>query len=309
MSKWLDGRVAVVTGSGRGIGAEIAKAYAAHGAAVVVNDLGSSGSGEGSDTTPAQEIVDGIRAAGGTAIADYTDISDHEASAAMVENAIKEFGDLHVLVNTAGILRDKMIFNLDEADWDKVIAVHLKGHYNTIKPAARYWREKRDEAGHYRIINFTSISGLHGSAGQPNYASAKMGIVGLTYSCANALRRYGVTTNAISPGAPSRLTDTVPDERREGSPEIQSGPQHLAPVLTYLASERSHWLNGRVVGARGGQVELYNIPEPIRVLATEDMWDLELLAGQMEQFFLGPAQQQLVAPWFSDPGQVAASGH
>ncbi|OHV58648.1 short-chain dehydrogenase [Pseudofrankia sp. BMG5.36] len=291
-------RVAVVTGAGRGIGATIAATYAREGAAVVVNDLGGTGDGKGSDTTPAEEVVSKIAAEGGTAIADYTDITDHAAAAAMIQRAIDEYGRLDILVNVAGILRDKMIFNLVEEDWDAVIAVHLKGHYNTIKPAASHWRGQRDENAHNRIINFTSISGLHGSAGQPNYAAAKMGIVGLTYSCANALRRYGVTTNAISPGAASRLVATIPAGRNP-EPDNGPGPEHLGPIATYLASERSGWLNGRVVGARGPSVELYNIPEPIRVVSTHDFWDMETLAGLVETNFRAPAKQPLTPPWFA----------
>lgn len=297
MGDWLKDRVAVVTGAGRGIGAEIATMYAREGAAVVVNDLGGAGDGTGGDTAPAEEVVGEIRAAGGTAIADYTNVADHAAAEAMIHRAIEEYGRLDILVNVAGILRDKMIFNLEEKDWDAVIAVHLKGHYNTIKPAAKYWRDKRDENAHNRIINFTSISGLHGSAGQPNYAAAKMGIVGLTYSCANALRRYGVTTNAISPGAASRLIATVPDEQMHEAPP---GPEHIAPVATYLASERSSWLNGRVVGARGPLVELYNIPEPIRVVSTHGLWDMDTLAGLVETNFRAPAKLPLVPPAFAE---------
>ncbi|MGQ4599061.1 SDR family NAD(P)-dependent oxidoreductase [Nocardia sp. R6R-6] len=297
MGEWLKDRVAVVTGAGRGIGAEIAKMYAREGAAVVVNDLGVAGDGTGSDTTPAASIVEEIRAAGGTANVDYTNVADHAAAEAMIRSAIEQYGRLDILVNVAGILRDKMIFNLDEADWDAVIAVHLKGHYNTIKPAARYWRSQRDENAQNRIINFTSISGLHGSAGQPNYAAAKMGIVGLTYSCANALRRYGVTTNAISPGAASRLIDTVPDEHMHAGPP---GPEHIAPIATYLASERSSWLNGRVVGARGPLVELYNIPEPIRVVSTHGSWDMDDLSELVEVNFRAPAKLPLVPPAFAD---------
>ena len=302
MSEWLKDRVAVVTGAGRGIGAAIATMYAREGAAVLVNDLGGSGAGEGSDTTPAEEVVEGIKAAGGTAIADYTDVTSHEAAAAMVSRTVEEFGGLDILVNTAGILRDKMVFNLEERDWDAVIAVHLKGHYNTIKPAAQYWRQNRDEKGRNRIINFTSISGLHGSAGQPNYAAAKMGILGLTYSCANALVRYGVTTNAISPVAASRLVATIPSERVHGSggADDTPGPEHLGPIATYLASTRSGWLNGRVVGARGSEVQLYNIPEPIRSVATQGSWDMDVLAGLVETHFRAPAKAPLVPPWFAE---------
>lgn len=298
MSDWLKDRVAIVTGAGRGIGAAIATMYAQEGAAVLVNDLGGSGAGEGSDSTPAEEVVRAITEAGGTAVADYTDISDHQASAAMVNRAVEEFGGLDILVNVAGILRDKMIFNLEEGDWDAVVDVHLKGHYNTIKPAAQFWRGKRDENAQNRIINFTSISALHGSAGQPNYAAAKMGVVGLTYSCANALRRYGVTTNAISPGAASRLVATASAEP-DGADAVP-GPEHLGPIATYLASTRSGWLNGRVVGARGTEVQLYNIPDPIRAVATEGFWEMETLADLVETHFRAPAAAPLVPPWFAD---------
>ncbi|MGY4098780.1 SDR family NAD(P)-dependent oxidoreductase [Nocardia sp. R16R-3T] len=297
MGEWLKDRVAVVTGAGRGIGAEIAKMYAREGAAVVVNDLGVAGDGTGSDTTPAAGVVKEIQDAGGTAMVDYTNVADHAESEAMIRSAIEQYGRLDILVNVAGILRDKMIFNLDEQDWDAVIAVHLKGHYNTIKPAAQYWRSQRDANAQNRIINFTSISGLHGSAGQPNYAAAKMGIVGLTYSCANALRRYGVTTNAISPGAASRLIDTVPDAHMHAGPP---GPEHIAPIATYLASERSSWLNGRVVGARGPLVELYNIPEPIRVVSTHGSWDMDQLSELVEVNFRAPAKLPLIPPAFAD---------
>lgn len=298
MGDSLKGRVAVVTGGGRGIGAEIAALFGAEGAAVLVNDLGSAGDGTGADSAPAQQVADLIAESGGTAIADGTDVTDHQATAAMIERAISEFGGLDILVNTAGILRDKMIFNLAEQDWDAVVAVHLKGHYNTIKPAAQYWRSLRNEHANHRIINFTSVSGLHGSAGQPNYAAAKMGVVGLTYSCANALRRYGVTTNAILPGAASRLVATVPTERRHEANRAP-GPEHIAPIAAYLASTRSGWLNGRVVGARGPSVELYNIPEPIRVVATDGQWRLDTLADLVETHFRAPAKQPLTPPWFA----------
>lgn len=299
MADWLKDRVAVVTGGGRGIGAAIAEMYAREGAAVLVNDLGGSGDGVGSATAPADEVSRRINEAGGTALPDYTDVADHEAAAAMVERAVSEFGRLDVLVNVAGILRDKMIFNLEERDWDAVIAVHLKGHYNAIKPAARYWRARRDENAQNRIINFTSVSGLHGSAGQPNYAAAKMGIVGLTYSCANALKRYGVTTNAISPGAASRLIASIPDERKNDSAIKVPGPENIAPIATYLASERSGWLNGRVVGARGSLVELYNIPEPIRVVSSAGFWQMDTLAELVETHFRAPAKLPLIPPDFA----------
>ncbi len=206
----LEGRVAIVTGAGRGIGASVAKMMAAEGAKVVVNDLGVDIDGSGGATGPADEVVEEIRSAGGEAVANGASVADHEAAEALIGTAIETYGKLDVLVNVAGILRDRMVFNLAEEDWDAVIDVHLKGTYNTSKFAAIYWRQARE--GNYRLINFTSGSGLHGAPGQPNYAAAKMGIVGFTYSCANALTRYGVTSNAISPGAATRMTGTIPQE-------------------------------------------------------------------------------------------------
>ena len=210
----LDSRVAIVTGSGRGIGRSVALLLAKQGASVVVNDLGAALDGSGTDTGPAEQVVEEITGAGGKAIANGADISDHAAAEDLVKSAISEFGRLDILVNVAGILRDRMIFNMTAEEWDAVIRVHLRGTFNTSKFAAAHWRGIRDEAANNRIINFTSVSGLHGAPGQPNYAAAKMGIVGLTYSLANSLGRYGATANAISPGAATRMTDSVPDERR-----------------------------------------------------------------------------------------------
>jgi len=270
----LSGRVAVVTGAGRGIGAGIARLLAQEGAAVVVNDLGASGDGVGADLTPAQEVVAQINAAGGKALVNGADVGDHEAAREMIASAVSEFGRLDILVNTAGILRDRMVFNMPEEDWDAVIRVHLKGHFNTIKAAAAHWRAQRDDAADNRIINFTSISGLHGAPSQPNYAAAKMGIVGLTMSCANALTRYGVTTNAISPGANTRLSETVPPDQRQMSEEDWAAmtPDRVAPVVAYIARPESRWLNGRVVDVRTNRVALYNIPEQVRVLESAQPW-------------------------------------
>jgi NAD(P)-dependent dehydrogenase (short-subunit alcohol dehydrogenase family) len=193
-----------------------------------------------------------------------------------------------VLVNVAGILRDRMVFNMSEQEWDDVIRVHLKGTFNTTKFAAAHWRSIRDPQGQNRIINFTSVSGLHGAPGQPNYAAAKMGIVGLTYSCANALRAYGVTTNAISPGAATRMTDSVPTERRRTRVSADEwSPDNVAPIVAYLASEQSGWINGRIVHSSGYEIALYSNPEPeIRLIGTGP-WDADSLASQVERSF-GP---------------------
>ncbi len=285
----LDGRVAIVTGAGRGIGRSVATLLAEQGAAVLVNDLGSAVDGSGADSGPAGEVVAEITAAGGQAAANGADVSDHAAADKLVGSAIERFGRLDVLVNTAGILRDRMVFNMSEQEWDDVIRVHLKGSFNTTKFAAAHWRSLRNPAGQYRIINFTSVSGLHGSPGQPNYAAAKMGIVGLTYSCANALAQYGVTVNAISPAASTRMTDSVPQERRRARTvsDEERSPDNIAPIVAYLASERSGWITGRIVHTGGYEVALYNNPEPvIRIIGTGP-WGLEDLAGEVERSF-GP---------------------
>ena len=285
----LDNRVAIVTGAGRGIGAETAKLFAAQGAKVVVNDLGGNVDGSGADAGPADETVAAIRDAGGQAVANHASVSDYDASESIVKQAVDEFGDLDIVVNTAGILRDRMVFNMTEAEWDAVLDVHLKGHFNLTKYASIHWRTERK--GHYRLINFSSVSGIFGAPGQPNYAAAKMGIVGFTYSCANALGRYGATANAISPGASTRMTDTVPEERRrEGYVEADEvtdirSPANVAIPLVYIASEASDWLNGQIIGASGYDIQLFNKPAVIRQMRGYERWTVEGAAEQMEDIF------------------------
>jgi NAD(P)-dependent dehydrogenase (short-subunit alcohol dehydrogenase family) len=283
----LDGRVVVITGAGRGIGASIARLVASLGARVVVNDLGVELDGSGGDAGPAEQMAKQIKAEGGEAIANGADITDPDAAESLIRTAIDTYGSLDVLVNVAGILRDRMIFNMSEQEWDDVIRVHLKGHFNTIKPAAAWWRDQRNPDGHYRLINFTSVSGLFGAPGQPNYAAAKMGIVGLTYSCANSLGKYGVTANAISPGAATRMTQSVPDDRRRGPArsDDERSPDNVAPIVAYLASVDSDWLTGRVIGASGYDVMLFNNPEPVRQLTATSRWDVDQLAAQVERVF------------------------
>ena len=286
----LDGRVAIVTGAGRGIGRSVALLLAAEGASVVVNDIGAALDGSGGDAGPAQQVAAEIADAGGKAVASLADVSDHGAADGLIATAVEQFGRLDVLVNVAGILRDRMVFTMSEQEWDDVIRVHLKGTFNTTKFAVAHWRSVRDESAQNRIINFTSVSGLHGAPGQPNYAAAKMGIVGLTYSCANALGRYGVTANAISPGAATRMTESVPAERRRAvtATDAERSPDNIAPVVAYLASEQSGWINGQIVSSRGYEVALYNIPQPVITIVGTGPWDVDALAGQMERSF-GPA--------------------
>lgn len=281
----LDGRVCIVTGAGRGIGAAVAKLLAAEGAKVVVNDIGVNLDGTGQDTRPAEQVAEEIRRAGGTAVANFDSVADHRAAEHLIHSTIQEFGQLDVLVNVAGILRDRMVFNMTEEEWDAVIAVHLKGTFNTTKFASQYWHDTR--AGNYRLINFTSGSGLFGAPGQPNYAAAKMGIVGFTYSCARALSKYGVTANAIAPGAATRMTESIPSERqlyRNADPR-ERAPENVAPIVAYLASVESGWLNGRVIGARGYEVTLYTNPEPERQIVSTGPWELDRLFQLVERVF------------------------
>ena len=209
----LDGRIAIVTGSASGIGAAVARGMAAEGASVVVADLGVGLDGSGRDLSGAQDIVDQITRDGGNATLHGVDVSDHQGAEGLIQFAIDTYGGLDVLINAAGILRDRMVFNMSEDDWDSVISVHLKGCFNTTKFASIYWRAQ--QKGNYRLINFTSIAGLNGNPSQPNYAAAKMGIIGFTKSCANGLAKYGATANCISPGAATRMTETIPEEKMQ----------------------------------------------------------------------------------------------
>jgi NAD(P)-dependent dehydrogenase (short-subunit alcohol dehydrogenase family) len=284
----LDGRVAIVTGAGRGIGRSVARLLASEGASVVVNDLGAAVDGSGHDSGPAHDVVAEIAEAGGKAVANGADISVFAAAESLVQTAIEEFGRLDILVNVAGILRDRMVFNMTEQEWDDVIRVHLKGTFNTTRFASAHWRSLRDESAQNRIINFTSVSGLHGAPGQPNYAAAKMGIVGLTWSSARALGKYGVTVNAISPGAATRMTDSVPTDRRRTRPEVDEwSPDNVAPIVAYLASERSGWLTGRIIHSSGYEVSLYSNPEPVVRIVGTGPWQPDALAEQVERSF-GP---------------------
>src|SRR6202140_2581959 len=246
MARHLEGKVAAVTGGGRGIGREVCRALAAQGAAVVVNDLGVSVAGQQETVSPADDVAKEMQAAGGNATASHLDISTPEGGEGLVDQAIKEFGKLDILVNVAGILRDRMIFNMSEQEWDDVIRVHLKGHYCTIKPASAHMRERK----YGRIIKFSSNSAL-GSPGQPNYAAAKAGILGLTFSAANSLQKYGITVNAIMPGAATRMTDTIPEGRLPGTrpaSEAAAGtamdPANVPPIIVFLASDEAAAVNG-----------------------------------------------------------------
>jgi NAD(P)-dependent dehydrogenase (short-subunit alcohol dehydrogenase family) len=277
----LDGKVAAVTGGGRGIGRGICKLMAAHGAAVVVNDLGVTVAGQRETTSPADDVVKEIKAAGGTAVSNHMDIATVEGGEGLVNQAIKEFGKLDILVNVAGILRDRMIFNMSEQEWDDVIRVHLKGHYCTMRPASAHMRERK----YGRIINFSSNSAL-GSPGQPNYAAAKAGILGLTYSSAVGLQKYGITVNAIMPGAATRMTDTIPAGRMPGVTGVTSesaegtprDPANVAPIVVYLASDDAANVTGQCFGAYGYRIQRYTHIVPDKVIYNNGPWDVDKLA-------------------------------
>ncbi len=254
---------------------------AKEGAKVVVNDLGSSVSGEGVDTTPAQQIVNDIKKAGGQALANADNIATVKGGENLIQAAVDSFGRLDILVNCAGILRDRMIFNMTEEEWDAVVAVHLKGHFCTIRPASALMRQQKGG----RIINFSSGSAL-GAPGQPNYAAAKAGILGLTYSCANALAKYDITCNAIMPGAATRMTDTIPanfaqrmglstsSEQAQASP---MDPANVAPIVVFLASDAAQNVTGQCFGASGYRISLYTHMVPEKVIYSEGPWDLDHL--------------------------------
>jgi NAD(P)-dependent dehydrogenase (short-subunit alcohol dehydrogenase family) len=253
MSNLCEGRVAIVTGAGRGIGREHALSLAAHGAKVVVNDLGGATDGSGSDLTPAQQVVEEILGMGGEAVANGDSVSSWEGAQRLVNTAIETFGDLHVVVNNAGILRDRVLVNMTEEEWDAVIDVHLKGTFAPSRWAAAYWREqsKAGKPVSGRIINTTSVSGIYGNPGQTNYGAAKAGIAAFTTIAALELSRYGATVNAVAPVALTRMTEGLgPAPETDEEREMRS-PRWIAPIVTWLASEQSAHVTGRVFEASG----------------------------------------------------------
>jgi NAD(P)-dependent dehydrogenase (short-subunit alcohol dehydrogenase family) len=268
----LDGKVAVVTGGGTGIGRAVSLDLARAGASVVVNDYGVSVDGRDPSSEPANEVVAAIRSAGGQAVASPESVATMAGGRAVVELALREFGDLHIVVCCAGILRERMIFNMSEEEWDAVIAVHLKGHFTVMQPATRHMREKKSGS----IITFTSTAGLEGSPGQPNYSAAKEGIVGLTRSTALAMARYSVRCNAISPTADTRMTQRLPGERRGLA--TATPPEAIGPVATFLASDRAAHITGQIVGVRGTEVTVYAHQAPLRTATSIEPWSPERLA-------------------------------
>ena len=274
----LDGKTAVVTGAGRGIGRGIAIALAKEGAKVVVNDLGAALGGEGTDKSPAQQVVDEIVKAGGQAVPNFGSVSDFGQATDMVEQAVREWGRIDIVVNVAGILRDRMIFNMTEEEWDIVLAVHLKGTFNTIRAASVHMREAK--AG--RIVNMSSVSAL-GSPGQPNYAAGKAGILGLTWSTAHALGKYGVTSNAILPSGATRMIDSTPRGRAvfeqtgkwpsEQAKGTERDPDNVAPLVVFLASDAAAHVNGQAFHSFGYGYTLLAQPQAIRRLEADHRFE------------------------------------
>ncbi len=288
----FDGKVAIVTGAGRGIGRAEALLLAAEGAAVVVNDLGGETTGEGADQRPAQQVVDEIVAGGGQGAANYDDIAQWAGGQALVAQAIDTFGGLDVLVNNAGILRDKMSFNMDEAEWDAVIAVHLKGHFTTSRFAAAYWRQRSKETGAptpAAIVNTASESGLYGNGGQVNYAAAKAGIASMTIVMARELERVGVRVNAIAPVARTRLTEAVAGEfmnQKEGDFD-RFAPENAAAFAVWLASADCEGITGQVFAVGGGKAQLLQGWHPVSQVDATDVWSLDSLTAARDGLLAG----------------------
>lgn len=287
----LDGKVALVTGAGRGLGREEALALAAEGAKVIVNDIGASVSGEGSDASPAAEVVAEIRAAGGTASANGEDISSWDGAGRLVEAAYSTYGSLDIIVNNAGVLRDRMSFNMSEAEFDLVLKVHCKGHFGVAHHACVRWRERAKASGGRtfgRIINTSSEAGLMGTAGNSNYAMAKAAIAALTISLAREMGRYGVTSNFIAPRARTRMTDTMPNHDMFAKPE--SGfdafhPAWPAQLVTFLATEEAGDINGQGFVVWGGQVALVKGWHFVGQIAKDDAFTVSDLIARKDELF------------------------
>jgi NAD(P)-dependent dehydrogenase (short-subunit alcohol dehydrogenase family) len=286
----LDGRVAIITGSGRGIGREHALLFAQEGAKIVVNDLGGAVDGSGDDRTPAQQVVDEIKEMGGEAVANADNVADWEGGQRLIQSAIDAFGDLHILVNNAGILRDRVLVNMTEEEWDSVIHVHLKGHFVPTRWAAAYWREQTKAGKEIKanVINTSSTSGLLGNPGQSNYGAAKAGIASFTEICAQELGRYGVRVNGIAPAARTRMTEGTPGlSDVVGVPDDPAkfdvwNPANISPLVAWLATENLP-VSGRIFFVQGGKVQNFQKWTLTEAIEKHDRWTVAELETEMKK--------------------------
>jgi NAD(P)-dependent dehydrogenase (short-subunit alcohol dehydrogenase family) len=301
----LAGKVAIVTGAGRGIGRAHALALAEAGARVIVNDLGAALSGEGHDDTPAQQVVEEVKAAGGEAEANAENVADFDGAERMVKQAIDQFGRLDILVNNAGILRDRMLVNMTEQEWDSVIAVHLKGHFAPTRHAAAYWRE-RSKAGDEvkgRVINTSSPSGVFGNIGQSNYGAAKAGIAGFTLIAAQELHRYGVTVNCLAPNARTRMTEDTFDMGAPAEGFDPLDPSNMSPLVVALSADDAQNITGQVFHVWGGAINALQGWSAGELFSTNEKWNADSLLGELlDRFPSGTAPAGMIA------GMQAAGG-
>jgi NAD(P)-dependent dehydrogenase (short-subunit alcohol dehydrogenase family) len=301
----LAGKVAIVTGAGRGIGRAHALALAEAGASVIVNDLGGALSGEGHDNMPAKQVVEEIEAAGGQAAANAENVADFEGAERLVGQAIGDFGRLDILVNNAGILRDRMIVNMTEQEWDAVIAVHLKGHFAPTRHAAAYWRE-RSKAGDDlkgRVINTSSPSGVFGNIGQANYGAAKAGIAGFTVIVAQELQRYGITVNCLAPNARTRMTEDTFDMGAPAEGFDPLDPSNMSPLVVALCADEAQSITGQVFHVWGGAVNALQGWTAGELFASDGKWNADALLGELlDRFPDGASPAGMIA------GMQAAGG-
>ncbi|HEX2089748.1 MAG TPA: SDR family oxidoreductase [Actinomycetota bacterium] len=306
----LDGKVAVITGAGRGIGRGEALLFAQEGARVVVNDLGGEWDGTGADPRAASQVVEEIRAAGGEAVPHFDDISEPDGAASLIKLAVDTWDRLDAVVNNAGILRDRMIFNMSVEEWDAVMKVHLRGHFLVTREACAYWREKAKsgEPVSGRIINTSSTSGLLGNAGQSNYGAAKAGIAAFSSIVAMEMQRYGVTVNAIAPGARTRMTEKTFGELKVPEGQFDAlAPENVAPLVAYLATDDAGDITGQVFYVQGGLIQLYQGWTPIAEIQKDERWSPAEIADRIGDLFEG--KPTVYSPQRSPLRNVAGIGN